>query len=57
MTDKIKDKTLFVRVSQADVEAFDRLVAKERKKRPREKVTRAVLMREALWKMIDGARA
>jgi hypothetical protein len=52
-----KDLTFFVRVTPADAAEFDRLVAKERKKRPRDKVTRAVLLREAMWRMIDDAKA
>jgi hypothetical protein len=50
------DDLIFVRISKADKRALDRFVEEEQRRRPREKVSRAVVMREAIWRLLDGAR-
>ena len=51
------EERLFFRVAKDAVKELDALIAKENRANPRTKVARPDVLRRALWREIDAAKA
>ena len=51
------EEKLFFRCSKSAVKELDAMVAKQNRDNPRERVTRATVLRGMLWRVIDEAKA